>query len=398
MSAPTKDPTAPGGAAPGRGKPVAARGLKRGRPELYTSYAADSRMLNTPGKRAGVGFLIVLALLAPFVFRDNVLLILATACVASIGAIGLNLVTGYAGQVSLGHAFFLGLGAFTAAVLSGDPEHRTLGLGMQMIVWLPAAGLVAGAAGLLVAPLAARLRGLYLAIVTLGLVFLGEHLFREMQFISGGVGVGRPGPVPDLFGFRFDQAGEIFGMMLTRNQKLFYLMFVLLVVMAVVGRNLARSAVGRAFAAVRDRDIAAEVIGVSLTKYKALAFTISSFYAGIAGALLYTLIGFIEPSAFNLLLSVQYIAMVLIGGVATISGSIMGAVFITLLPRITREIPKFLPFISGQAAGGGLINVFELEAILYGLLIIAFLIFEPRGLYGIWIRARNYWKGWPFSY
>ena len=397
MSTSTKDPAVAPYAKSG-GKGAGSRRLKRGRPELYTSYAEDSRMLNTPGKRAGVGFLILLALLAPFVFRDNVLLILATACVASIGAIGLNLVTGYAGQVSLGHAFFLGIGAFTAAVLSGDPEHRTLGLGMQMIVWLPAAGLVAGLAGLLVAPLAARLRGLYLAIVTLGLVFLGEHLFREMQFISGGVGVGRPGPVPDLFGFRFDQAGEVFGMMFTRNQKLFYLMFALLVVFAVLGRNVARSAVGRAFAAVRDRDIAAEVIGVSLTKYKALAFTISSFYAGIAGALLYTLIGFIEPSAFNLLLSVQYIAMVLIGGVATISGSIMGAVFITLLPRITREIPKFLPFISGQAAGGGLINVFELEAILYGLLIIAFLIFEPRGLYGIWIRARNYWKGWPFSY
>ena len=374
------------------------KGLKRGRPELYTSYAEDTRLLNTPGKRAGVGVLVVLALLAPFVFSDNILLILATACVASIGAIGLNLVTGYAGQVSLGHAFFLGIGAFTAAALSGDPGGRTVGLGMQMIVWLPAAGLVAALAGFVVAPLAARLRGLYLAIVTLGLVFLGEHLFREMQFITGGVGVGRPGPVPDLFGFRFDQAGEVLGVMLTRNQKLFYLMFALLVLLAVVGRNLARSAVGRAFAAVRDRDIAAEVIGVSLTKHKTLAFTISSFYAGIAGALLYTLIGFIEPGAFNLLLSVQYIAMVLIGGVATISGSIMGAAFITFLPRITREIPSLLPFISGQVAGGGLINVFELEAILYGLLIIGFLIFEPRGLYGIWIRARNYWKGWPFSY
>jgi branched-chain amino acid transport system permease protein len=170
------------------------------------------------------------------------------------------------------------------------------------------------------------------------------------------------------------------------------------VVLAVVGRNIARSAIGRAFAAVRDRDIAAEIIGVSLTRSKALAFTISSFYAGVAGALLYSLIGFIEPASFNLLMSVQYIAMVLIGGVATISGSIMGATFITLLPRITREVPKFLPFISAQSTGGGLITVFELEAILYGLLIIGFLIFEPRGLFGIWIRARNYWKGWPFSY
>ena len=110
------------------------------------------------------------------------------------------------------------------------------------------------------------------------------------------------------------------------------------------------------------------------------------------------MIGVIEPSSFNLLMSVQYIAMILIGGVATISGSIMGALFITLLPRITREVPAFLPFISEQSTGGGILNVFQLEAILYGLLIIGFLIFEPRGLYGIWIRTRNYWKGWPFSY
>jgi branched-chain amino acid transport system permease protein len=370
----------------------------RGRPDLYTSYLADSALLNTPGKRAGVGLLVAVALVLPFLLKDNVLLILATAFVASIGAIGLNLVTGYAGQVSLGHAFFLGLGAFTGAVLSGDPGGRTVGLGMQLLVWLPAAGLVAALAGLLVAPLAVRLRGLYLAIVTLGLVFVGEHLFREMQFITGGVGVGRPGPVPELLGFRFDQAGEVLGVMLTRNQKMYYLMFVVLVVLAVIGRNIARTAIGRAFAAVRDRDIAAEIIGVSLTKTKVLAFTISSFYAGVAGALLYSLIGFIEPASFNLLMSVQYIAMILIGGVATISGSIMGATFITLLPRITREVPKVVPFISAQSTGGGLITVFQLEAILYGLLIIGFLIFEPRGLYGIWIRARNYWKGWPFSY
>ena len=369
-----------------------------GRPELYTSYEADAALLNTPGKRFGVLGLVLVSLVLPFLLTDNVLLILATAFVASIGAIGLNLVTGYAGQVSLGHAFFLGLGAFTAAVLSGDPEGRTVGFGLQLIVWLPAAGLVAAAAGLLVAPLAVRLRGLYLAIVTLGLVFVGEHLFREMQSITGGFGVGRPGPVPEVFGFRFDRAGEVFGVLMTRNQKMYYLMFLLLIVFAVVGRNIARSAIGRAFAAVRDRDIAAEVIGVSLTRSKALAFTISSFYAGVAGALLYAVIGFIEPASFNLLMSVQYIAMILIGGVATISGSIMGATFITLLPRITREVPKFLPFISAQSTGGGLITVFELEAILYGLLIIGFLIFEPRGLYGIWIRARNYWKGWPFSY
>jgi len=128
-----------------------------------------------------------------------------------------------------------------------------------------------------------------------------------------------------------------------------------------------------------------------------IAFAVSSFYAGVAGSLLYVTIGFVEPSSFSLGLSVQYIAMILIGGVATISGSIMGALFITLLPRLTRELPAVLPFISGSTAAGGL-SVFTVETILYGLLIIVFLIFEPRGLFGIWVRIRNYWKSWPFSY
>jgi branched-chain amino acid transport system permease protein len=366
----------------------------RGRPELYTSYAQDMSLLNTPGKRLGVLGILALALVLPFALADDILLLLALAFAAGIGVIGLNLVTGYAGQVSLGHAFFIGLGAFTAAVLSGDPEGRLVGFGITTLpVWLLAAGVVSGLAGLLVAPLATRLRGLYLAIVTLGLVFLGDHIFKEANTWTGGPGVGRRAATPELFGFRFDVAGPI----LTREQKLYLLALVLLSLFAVIGRNIARSAVGRAFAAVRDRDIAAEVIGVDLTRTKAVAFGVSSFYAGVGGALVYSIIGFLEPGTFNLLVSVQYIAMVLIGGAATISGSIMGALFITTLGRITRELAGKLPFVGGLT-GGGAISVFQLEAILYGLLIIGFLILEPRGLFGIWLRIRNYWKGWPFSY
>lgn len=367
----------------------------RGRPELYTSYAADMALLNTPGKRLGVGALALVALLATVAVTDDVLRLLAVGCALAIGAIGLNLVTGYAGQVSLGHAFFVGIGAFTASVISGDPEARTLGYGVtEILVWLPAAGLVAGLAGLVVAPLASRLRGLYLAIVTLGLVFLGEHLFREAGFITGGFGVGRPGPRATLLGFDLVAPGPQF----TADQKRYLLMLVVLAILGVLARNLARSDVGRAFAAVRDRDIAAEVIGVNLTQAKAQAFTVSSFYAGVCGALLYTITPVIEPASFNLLLSVQFVAMVLIGGVATISGSIMGALFIALLPRLTQELPRLLPFISAQATGGGLLTSSQVESILYGLLIVVFLIFEPRGLFGVWLRARNYWKGWPFSY
>ncbi|CAN5766263.1 branched-chain amino acid ABC transporter permease [soil metagenome] len=367
---------------------------RRGRPELYTSYESDAALLNTPGKRWGVLAIVVLAAAAPFVLGNPLLLLLATAFAAAIGAIGLNLVTGYAGQVSLGHAFFVGLGAYTAAVLSGDPDARLLGFGLPMIVWLPAAALVPGLVGLIVAPLAARLRGLYLAIVTLGLVFLGEHVFREWRSVTGGPGVGRDGVQAALFGVSITGAGGG----LDGAQKAYLFTFVLLLVAALLGRNLARSKVGRAFAAVRDRDIAAEVIGVNLTRSKLLAFAISSAYAGVAGALLYTLTRTIDPNSFNLLMSVRFIAMVLIGGVATISGSIMGALFITLLPRFTQLLPRFLPFIGEGARGGGLISTADLEVMLYGLLIVGFLIFEPRGLFGLWIRIRNYWKGWPFSY
>jgi branched-chain amino acid transport system permease protein len=375
------------------------RSRLKGRPELYTSYKQDMALLNTPGKRWGIYAIIAVAVVIPFAVADDIISVLAIGLAASIGAIGLNLVTGYAGQVSLGHAFFLGLGAFTASMVSGDPEGRTIGYGITFFpVWLLAAGLVAALAGLIVAPLATRLRGLYLAIVTLGLVFLGEHLFESFSQITGGPGVGRRGPIPELFGFRFDVDGQVLGLMVTREQRLYLLMLGMLIIFAILGRNIARSSVGRAFSAIRDRDIAAEVIGVQLTKYKLLAFTISSFYAGVAGALVWTVIGFVEPTSFNLLLSVKYIAMVLIGGVATISGSIMGAVFIEGLGRMSRAFAGQLPFISSSPSGAGLLNVFQLEAILYGALIIGFLIFEPRGLFGIWFRIRNYWKGWPFSY
>ncbi len=370
------------------------------RPELYTTYAQDMALLDTPAKRNSVAALAVAALAVPWLVVDPVLFLFAQGFALAIGAIGLNLVTGYAGQVSLGHAFFVAVGAYTAAALTGDTDTRFVGFGLQLVVGLPVAGLVAGLAGFVISPLASRLRGLYLAIVTLGLVFLGEHLWKEWRSLTGGLGAGRPGVVADVGGFRFDQPGEVFGVLMSSQQKMYYLCFALLVVFAVLARNLARSAVGRAFGAIRDRDVAAEVLGVPLAKYKSIAFTVSSAYAGIAGSLLYTLTSVIEPASFNLLMSVQYIAMILIGGVATISGSIAGAMFLGFLPFVTRQAPALFPWISTDPAlrDGGFINVFQLEAILYGALIVAFLVLQPRGLFGLWVKVRNYWKGWPFSY
>ena len=375
--------------------PVRGRGGRpRGRPGMYTAYAQDMALLNTGAKKVSIGALLVIALLLPFFLEDDLLLLLATGCTLAIGAIGLNLVTGYAGQVSLGHAFFIGVGAYTAAVVSGDPaDEDVYGFGITFLpVWLLAAGIVAAILGLIVSPLASRLRGLYLAIVTLGLVFIGEHVYREWDSVSGGVGVGRQAADPVLFGVDLSRTSEFF----SGDQQMYWLMLVMLVIFAVVGRNIARSAMGRSFAAVRDRDIAAEITGVDVRRVKRRAFVVSSFYAGCAGALLYSILGYIDPASFGLLLSVQFIAMVLIGGVATISGSIMGAFFIALLPRLTRELPAYLPFLSSSATQTP--NVYQVETLLYGLLIVLFLIFEPRGLYGVWVRVRNYWKAWPFSY
>jgi branched-chain amino acid transport system permease protein len=361
---------------------------------LYTTYGSEMALLNTRSKQVAIGAILLLGALAPMLLTDEYLNTLTQACVVAIGAIGLNLVTGYAGQVSLGHAFFIAVGAYTAAVISGNPEGRTVGYGVtNMLVWLPAAGIVAAVAGILVAPLATRLRGLYLAIVTLGLVFIGEHIFNEWRRVTGGAGIGRPAAIPELFGFRFDVAGPFF----TKDQQMFWLMLALLVIFALAARNIGRSRIGRAFNAIRDRDIAAGVMGVNLYRYKTVAFAISSFYAGCAGALLFTITGFFAPSSFNLEMSVLFVAMVLIGGAGTVSGSILGAFFITLLPQFTRNVvPVVLPFIGTGSTD--VPNVFQLNLVLYGALIILFLIFEPRGLFGIWLRVRNYWKAWPFSY
>lgn len=376
----------------------ARRRIRRGRPELYTEYAADMAILNTPGKRRWTAVLVLVALLLPFVVERDVARLLTTGLIYGVGAIGLNLVTGYAGQVSLGHAFFVGLGTYTAAVLGTSGGGSLRGYDLEMWVWLPVAGLVAAAVGFLVAPLASRVRGLYLAILTLGLVFIGEHLFKEARTFTGGPGVGRRAAAPVIAGFDFNANQTVLGVEVAGHQLFYLFCLVVLVVMAVAARNVARSGIGRSFAAVRDRDIAAEVMGVPLVRTKVIAFTLSSFYAGVCGALLGVLYGQPTPENFNLNLSVLFLAMILVGGVATVSGSIVGAFVIALLPRFVQELSDVLPFISRQATGGAVVSVDQFQGILFGALIVVFLIVEPRGLFGLWLRIRNYWKAFPFSY
>ena len=389
----------------------------RNRPWLFTNYESDTSILRTRVQKTWLVIGLVVAIVLPFYLNKlsdgrSWLILFATAFVASIGALGLNLVTGYAGQVSLGHAFFLGIGAYVGAALSNpavrgpDGSMELIGFELDMIIWLPLAGLAAAVAGILVAPVAFRLRGLYLALVTLGLVFLGEHVFRNWTALTGGVGQGRSAAQLSMFGYRFDLDATIGGYPITREQQIYLLALVIMVIMAFLAKNLVRSREGRAFTAVRDRDIAAAMMGVELIRYKTTAFAISSFYAGIAGGLLFSITGFVEPTSFGLLLSIIYIAMVVIGGAASISGSIMGAFLITLLPKLIDlvRLPVLVDFLFGWVpgfGGGGVgeaLSTSQIERILFGLLIILFLVFEPLGLHGIWIRIRNYWRAFPFSY
>lgn len=420
----------------------------RGRPLLYTTYQDDQAILNTTTKKVLMGLFVLFLVAVPFFAAGSLgeegslpgpsflasgdwLRLLSTVGIYAIGALGLNILTGLAGQVSLGHAFFMGLGAYTAAVF-GAPEGALWGLGLPMWVWLPMAGIVAALVGILVAPAAVRVRGLYLAIVTLGLVFIGEYFWRNLDFITGGSQSGRSHPP---FAVRlwtdegaivdFSAEGTWFGFLNLSPQGKTYLFILLLTIgFVLLAKNLQRTRVGRAFMSIRDRDIAAEVMGVNEFKYKTTAFAISSFYAGVAGALLASLVGRTIPETWNLFLSVQFIAIILIGGVGTVTGTILGTLFVILLPRLVRDFTGWMEGIaeSGDGFLSGLFNIFvstspgdfglintsagvapglgidQLNSVIYGLLIIVFLIFEPLGLYGIWLRMRNYWKGWPFTY
>ncbi len=368
-----------------------------GRPRLFSSYSGEMAIFNTRVKLiwAILGGAAVLAL--PFFFQRDMVALFTTVFIYAIGGIGLNLLTGYAGQVSLGQAFFLGIGAYTAAVLGGESKGDVIGLGWDMAIWLPLAGLVPAIIALILAPLAARVRGLYLAILTLGLVFIGEHIFKEAKPLTGGAGVGRTPAEPVLFGFDLFSNHEILGVDVDRFTVYYFACFIIFVVLALLARNFTRSRFGRSFAAVRDRDVAAEVMGVSLLRTKSLAFAVSAFYAGIAGALLSVIIGRISPETWNFFLSIDFLAVIFIGGLATITGSIMGAIFVVMLPQLVKALTGVLPIDQGVGQGG-LLNVFELQTIIFGVLIVVFLIAEPRGLYGLWIRLRNYFKAWPFSF
>lgn len=321
----------------------------------------------------------------PFVVPDFWLSVLNYTGIAAVGAIGLNLLTGNTGQVSLGHPFFMGVGCYMAALVGHD-------LGLPLPLWLAAAALAGGLTGAAVGPAALRLRGHYLVIVTLGLVLVGLHLWQNLSWLTGGAN-GRSIVLDATIG-PIDFSGlSVGGIALSRNQSWFVLIWLCVLTAGILALNILNSRSGRAFMAIRDREMTASVIGISVSRTKIVAFIISSMFAAVGGALYGGYVRYAAPMEWDLLLGVQYLAMVVVGGTGSVLGSVLGALFITLLPQVVKFASPILPFVSVTPGDGGVISLFALNQILFGSIIIGFLMFEPRGLAGLLSRVGAHFTG-----
>jgi branched-chain amino acid transport system permease protein len=345
-----------------------------------TTYAADMALYPLPIARWSVAaFFVLFAVVAPLAMDEYYLSIINLVLIAIVGALGLNILVGYTGQISVGHAAFMSVGAYTAANLA-------VKLGLPFWITLPAGGLMAALIGAIVGIPSLRIKGLYLAIATLAGQLIIEWTINHVPAISGGAQASIIVPRPALFGYEFK----------TQKQLYFFLLF-FAVVAIVATLNIVRSRLGRAFVAIRDQDIAAEIIGINIFRYKLIAFAISSFYAGVCGVLYTYYLGIANYEQFQIGVSIDYLAMIIIGGLGSVLGSILGAAFVTLLPIVIRLLM--------EAFGGFFFNAAELSSIIaslrlviFGLLIIVFLVVEPEGLNRLWRNIRNYFRTWPFSY
>ncbi|WP_289298705.1 branched-chain amino acid ABC transporter permease [uncultured Reyranella sp.] len=345
-----------------------------------TTYAADMALYPLPiAKRTVVFLLVLFVLVLPMVLGEYHLSILNLMFIAIVGALGLNILVGYTGQISLGHGAFMSVGAYTAANLA-------VKLDLPFWLTLPAGGLMSAFIGVLVGIPSLRIKGLYLAIATLAGQLIIEWTINHVPAISGGAQASIQVPRPSIFGYSLATQSELY---------FFLLFFAILAIVATL--NLMRSRIGRAFVAVRDQDIAAEIIGIDIFRYKLLAFAISSFFAGVCGVLYTYYFGIANYEQFQLGVSIDYLAMIIIGGLGSVLGSILGAVFITILPIILRTILESagsLFFTSSELAN--IISGARLAV--FGSLIIVFLIVEPEGLNRLWRNIRSYFRVWPFSH
>lgn len=333
-------------------------------PPEATAEASESRLFESRASGYCCLALVVVIAIAPAFLNHYWLSLLIQIGYLSIAAMGLNILVGYSGQISLGHGAFFGFGAFASAWL-----HSTTAL--PVFFCIPLAGLMTTAVGMIFGIPAARLKGLYLAIATLAAQYILEDFFVRATWFTGGASGSMASPV-SLFGFQLDN-----------DQRYIYLVLFYVVLMYVLAANFLRTRDGRALVAVRDHYLSAEIMGIPLTRYRILAFGISSFYAGIAGALFGHYLGFVSIEGFTILMSIQFLAMIIIGGLGTIRGSIYGTVFIIVLPEIMHVIAVWV----GSFAGGGIAVTQAMpfiKEISIGLVIILFLMYEPEGLAHRW--------------
>jgi branched-chain amino acid transport system permease protein len=329
------------------------------------------------GRLAALVGLILLFAVVPFIVNEYILYIINTIGIFSIAAIGLNLLIGYTGQISLGHGAFFGVGAYAGAILSTKA-------GLPFIIAVPAAGVITAIVGMVFGTPSIRLKHLYLCIATLASQFILDYIFVQWESMTGGAaGISIP-------------AASLFGIDLGSDRNFFYVIFFCFSILTWMAVNITRTRYGRAFIAIRDNDQAAEGMGIPIFLYKLLAFAISSFYAGFAGALFAFYMISITPEPFSIWLSIQYIAMIIIGGLGSIPGSVFGTVFIITLTEVLSHITTYLMNVS--ASIGGAITVAPLREFVYGLAIILFILFEPKGLAEVWRIVRSSFRLWPFSY
>ncbi|MGE5700193.1 MAG: branched-chain amino acid ABC transporter permease [Deltaproteobacteria bacterium] len=343
--------------------------------DFRTSYEKDSVIFQTPFIKACMALFLAGLIALPFLLKSEYLWVVLQIVIAAIGAVGLNILTGFTGQISLGQGAFLGVGAYTSAYITAK-------MGLSFWIGVPAAGIVTAMAGMVFGIPSLRLKGLYLAIATLASQFILEWIFVRWESVTGG-SYGIAVPRPSIAGFTFES-----------DSSFYYVVLATAVVMVLFAANLMRTKTGRAFMAVRDHYISAEIMGINLFKYRLLSFGISSFYAGVAGALYGHSLKFVSSEQFGIWVSIVYLAMIIIGGLGSIIGSIFGAVFMMLLPKllsvVTEAVSADMPSIVR------LVTAFEQG--IFGLIIVLFLIFEPDGLAHRWKLVKSYWKLYPFSY
>ena len=347
--------------------------------DFRTSYKQDNTIFETSTIRWVTIFTILALCFAPLVVDGYFITLLIQISYLGIAALGLNILVGYTGQISLGHGAFFGFGAFASAWLNTS-------LHIPVFLCIPLAGFLTMGVGMMFGAPAARIKGLYLAIATLASQFIIEDFFARAEWFSGGAAGSMADPVT-LFGFAFDT-----------DQSFYYVALFALVFMFIWGCNLMRSRDGRAFVAVRDHYLSAEIMGVKLNKYRLLSFGISSFYAGIGGALYAHYLGYVSAEGFTIMMSIQFLAMIIIGGLGSIKGTLMGVIFMVFLPEVLESgvgVMKMTDWGNIPMVVDGLAYIKEMAI---GLVIIGFLIFEPEGLAHRWAQIKNYWKFYPFAY